>query len=265
MQTRRILAMLVALSLPFAPVSAFAGGAATGGATLPEQIVQEATAIQSKISGAERLVEQIQQYENMVQNMVTLPQTMMNQVLQPVDQLYGLVSQAQQLETNAMNIGNQFQNLNASFNPQITAEYSQHYESISQGLNNALNTLLQQANLNPSQFTDQAQAEQAIANAMQNPTSRNALLQGSVAVGQATVSSLTQMNALLNQQANVEAEWKKAQMVQTNKQKGYNQDAVQALYGNPDSNQPVLTSQGGTLNATGNFFKQGESQLFGGN
>lgn len=249
MQTRRILATLVALALPFAPASAFAG-TLTGGATLPEQIVQEVTAVQAKISGAERLVEQIQQYENMVQNMTTLPQSLMNQVLQPVDQLYGMVGQAQQLETNAINIGSQFQNLNASFNPQITAEYSQNYESISQGLNNALNTLLQQAGMNPSNFTNQAQAQQAIANAMQNPNSRNALLQGAVAVGQATVSSLTQTNQLLKVQAATEADWKKTQLAAQTSNTEANQEANQALYGTPGQATPSAASGGGTAAVT---------------
>ena len=75
-----VLAALVALS----PVTAL-GGTLTGGATLPEQIVQEVTAVQAQTSGAERLVEQIQQYENMVQNMVTLPQGMIGQIMQPID------------------------------------------------------------------------------------------------------------------------------------------------------------------------------------
>ena len=248
-RVRRIVSVLLGGMLVL-PVCADAGGGLTGGATLPEQIVQEATAIQAKISGAERLVEQIQQYENMVQNMVTLPQTTMNEVLQPVDQLYGMVSQAQQLETNAINIGNQFQNLNASFNPQITAQYSQNYESISQGLNNALNTLLQQAGLNPSNFTNQAQAQQAIANAMQNPNSRNALLQGAVAVGQATVSSLTQTNQLLKVQAATEADWKKAQLAAQTSNTEANQEANQALYGTPGQATPAAASGGGTAAVT---------------
>ena len=260
MHTRRFLATLVALALPFAPASAFAGGAMTGGATLPEQIVQEATAIQAKISGAERLVEQIQQYENMVQNMTTLPQSLMNQVLQPVDQLYGMVGQAQQLETNAINIGSQFQNLNASFNPQITAEYSQNYESISQGLNNALNTLIQQAGMNPSAFTNQAQAQQAIANAMQNPNSRNALLQGAVAVGQATVSSLTQTNQLLKVQAATEADWEKAQLANDTQEAQQSQQVANDFFGT-SQNPGTISTQGGTLNSTGNLLSSEANQL----
>ena len=234
------------LCLGIVPVVA-AGGTLTGGATLPEQIVQEVTAIQAQTSGAERLVEQIQQYENMIQNMTTIPQGMMNQILQPIDQLYGMAAQAQQLGTNAMNIANQFQNLNASFNPQLTAEYTQQYENITTGLNNALNTAIQAANLNPDAFATQAQAEQAISQALQNPQSRNALLQGAVEAGQATVSALTQMQQTTNAEASAEMEWRKNQLAYQTNQEAANQAANQALYGSPDSTQPVVTASGGTL------------------
>ena len=166
MKSRVIFAALWAVLVP-APALA---GTVTGGATLPEQIVQEVTAIQAKVSGAERLVQQIQQYQNMVQNMVTLPQSMIGQIMQPIDQLYGLAQQAQQLGTGGMNIANQFQNMNASFNPQLTAQYTQNYESITTGLNNALNTALQSANLNPNAFATEAQANQAIVPRWPTPT-----------------------------------------------------------------------------------------------
>ncbi|UTV80045.1 conjugal transfer protein TrbJ [Acidithiobacillus sp. YTS05] len=206
-------AVLLVLSLGLViPLPALAGGAVTGGATFPEQIVQEATLLQSKVEGAERLVQQIQMYENMAQNMVNLPQSMIGKIMQPIDQLYGMAGQAQQLGTNAMNLANQFQNLNASFNPQLTSEYTDHYESITTGLNNALNTALEAANLNPDAFTTQAQAEESIRQALSNPNSRDALLQGAVAAGQATVSALTQMQQTANTEATAELTWRKAQL-----------------------------------------------------
>ncbi|MBU2774498.1 MAG: TrbJ/VirB5 family protein [Acidithiobacillus sp.] len=239
------------LCLGIVPVIA-AGGTLTGGATLPEQIVQEVTAIQAQTSGAERLVEQIQQYENMVQNMVTLPQSMIGQITQPIDQLYGMAAQAQQLGTNAMNISNQFQNLNASFNPQLTAEYTQKYESITTGLNNALNTAIQAANLNPNAFATQAQAEQAISQALANPQSRNALLQGAVSAGQATVSALTQMQQTANTEAAAEMEWRKNQLAYQTNQAAANDAAEKALYGDPNNPQPGVVVGGGTWNALSN-------------
>ncbi|MHB1705949.1 MAG: TrbJ/VirB5 family protein [Acidithiobacillus sp.] len=248
--TRGIAVLLAALS----PATVFAG-TLTGGATLPEQIVQEVTAVQAETSGAQRLVEQIQQYENMVQNMTTLPQSMMGQILQPIDQLYGMAGQAQQLGVNAMNLSNQFQNLNASFNPQLTMEYTQQYQSITTGLNNAIDTALRTANLNPDSFATQAQAEQAISQALANPNSRNALLQGAVSAGQATVAALTQMQQTANAEATAEMAYRKNQLAYQTNQVAANDAAQQALYGNPNGNTPVVVTSGGTLNTLTNVLE----------
>lgn len=246
MKSRVIFAALWAVLVP-APALA---GTVTGGATLPEQIVQEVTAIQAKVSGAERLVQQIQQYQNMVQNMVTLPQSMIGQIMQPIDQLYGLAQQAQQLGTGGMNIANQFQNMNASFNPQLTAQYTQNYESITTGLNNALNTALQSANLNPNAFATEAQANQAISAALANPNSRNALLQGAVSAGQATVAALTQMQQTSSSEATAEMSFRKNQLGYQTSQVSEDDALNKIMYGNPDQPQSPITTSGGTLNAT---------------
>ncbi|MBU2821038.1 hypothetical protein HF288_06845, partial [Acidithiobacillus caldus] len=82
-------ALVLALSLS-SPM-AFAGGAVTGGATLPEQIVQEGTEVQQLAKQAEEVSTQIEQYanmvqryENMVQNTLTMPMSMFDQVWNPL-------------------------------------------------------------------------------------------------------------------------------------------------------------------------------------
>jgi P-type conjugative transfer protein TrbJ len=217
------------------------GGTLTGGATFPEQIVQEVTLIQSQMNGAERLVEQIQQYENMVQNTATLPQSMVGQILQPIDQLYGLVGQAESLGTNAQNIAQQFQNMNASFNPQITQQYVQHYQGMTSALQDAINTALQTANLNPNNFATEAQAQQTIQQALQNPNSRNALLQASAAVGQATVTDLTQMLQTMNAEATAEETWRKQQLNEQQYNQGVIGETMSNLLGEQTTPPPPLT------------------------
>ena len=237
---KAVLAVVLAL---FAGPLAVAG-TMTGGATMPEQIVQEVTAVQAQVSGAQRLVQQIQQYENMVQNMVTLPQSMYNQITAPIAQLYGIAQQAQQLGYAGQNIASQFQNINGTFNPAITAQYSQQYSGITSGLNNAINTALQTANLNPSNFTTQQQAMQQVSQAMQNPTSRNAILQAGVTVGQAEVSDLTQLEQTAVAEQNMNAAWKKAQLAKQNMVQQASQNAVNnALSGGPmtSSTQPITS------------------------
>jgi P-type conjugative transfer protein TrbJ len=219
-------------------------GTMTGGATMPEQIVQEVTAVQTKVTEAQQLVQQVQQYENMVQNMVTLPQSMYNQITAPIAQLYGLAQQAQGLGMAGQNIASQFQNLNSTFNPQITAQYSQQYGSITSGLNNAINTALQTANLNPSNFVTQQQAMQQVSQAMQNPSSRNTILQAGVTVGQAEVSDLTQLEQTAVAEQNMNAAWKKAQLAKQNADMQLSQNALAAMdSGGPmTSNSPSLAA-----------------------
>lgn len=240
-KTGKILAVAVAMASVASCQPSFAG-TVTGGATYPEQLIQEATAMETKITEGQQLVQQIQQYENMVQNMTTLPQTLVNQILQPIDQMYGLAQQAQGLGLAGQNIASEFQNLNATFNPQLTAQYTQQYSSITSGLNNAINTALQTANLNPSNFTTQQQAMQQVSAAMQNPQSRNAILQAGVAVGQAEVADLTQLEQTASAEENMDAAWKKAQLAKQNMTQQASENALKnALSGGPlTSNAPSL-------------------------
>ncbi|MHB8201958.1 MAG: TrbJ/VirB5 family protein [Acidithiobacillus sp.] len=232
-----------AILLALLPVVSFAG-TMTGGATMPEQLVQEITAIQSQMTQAQQLVQQVQQYENMVQNMTTLPQNMYSQITAPIGQLYGIAQQTQQLGYAGQNIAGQFQNLNGTFNPQITAQYSQQYGTITSGLNNSINNALQTANLNPSNFMTQQSAMQQVQSAMQNPTSRNSILQAGVSVGQAEVSDLAQLEQTAVAEQNMNAAWKKAQLTKQNMNQQMNENvAKNALSGGPlTSNAPSLSA-----------------------
>ena len=215
-------------------------GTMTGGATMPEQIVQEATLIQSKVTEAQQLVNMIQRYENMIQNMVTLPQTMLNKVMQPVDQLYGLAQQAEALGTAGQNISSQFQNLHVQFSPQLTADYTQKYSSITSGLDKAIDTALKTANINPENFLKQGQAMNAIQSAMQNPNSRNAIMQASVTVGQAEVSDLTQMAQTANSEENMQAAYLKKKTLRDAAAHEDNQEVQQAMWGTAPVTPPTF-------------------------
>lgn len=215
-------------------------GTMTGGATMPEQIVQEVTLIQSKVTEAQQLVNMIQRYENMIQNMVTLPQSMLNKVMQPVDQLYGLAQQAEALGTAGQNIAGQFQNLHVQFKPQLTADYTTKYSKITSGLDSAIDAALKTANMNPENFLKQKSAMQAVQSAMQNPNSRNAILQASVTVGQAEVSDLTQMAQTANAQETMQAAYLKKKTLRDAAAHEDNQQIQQAMWGTGPIKQPVF-------------------------
>jgi len=80
---------------------------------------------------------------------------------------------------------------------------------------------------------------------MANPNSRNALLQGAVAVGQQTTASLTQLYNLTRAEAQTEADWRKAQLDDQSSQVAANQAVQQAMYGNPQDTQPGVVASGG--------------------
>ncbi|MBU2819899.1 hypothetical protein HF288_00850, partial [Acidithiobacillus caldus] len=89
--TRRKGGLALVLALLLSSPMAFAGGAVTGGATLPEQIVQEGTEVQQLAKQAEEVSTQIEQYanmiqryQNMVQNTLTMPISMFNQIWNPL-------------------------------------------------------------------------------------------------------------------------------------------------------------------------------------
>lgn len=235
----RMKKLVFAVALACVPVSAFAGGGMTGGATMPEQIVQEATLVESKVTEAQQLVQQIQQYENMVQNMVTIPQSLINQMLAPIGQMYSLAQQAQALGTAGQNIAQQFQNMNVSFNPSATSGYEQSYSTITSNLNNAINNALQSANLNPTNFLTQQQAMQQVSQAMQNPQSRNAILQAGVAVGQAEVSDLTQLQQTATSEENMQAAYLKKKTLRDNADNQANQQLTQDFWGPTGQGQQI--------------------------
>ncbi|MBU2788238.1 P-type conjugative transfer protein TrbJ [Acidithiobacillus sp. VAN18-1] len=211
--------LVVGVTLALLPLPALAGGAVTGGATLPEQIVQEGTAVEQLGKQAQEVETQIEQYQNMVQNMVNIPPSLLGQMQGSFDQLIHLANQAQSLSTQAQNIASQFQNLNTNAASSSEMEnYIQNYQQISENLSNSIDNALQQANLNPSNFATVAQAQQAVSQALQNPQSRNALLQAGAEVGQAEVGQLGQLQQTLAAQTNLQAAIAKTHLAAKNAQ-----------------------------------------------
>lgn len=232
--------VLVAMGLA-SPV-ALAGGGLTGGATLPEQIVQEGTLVEQLAKQAQQLTTEIEQYENMIQNMEQIPQSLMSQINQAVDSLASLENEAQNLAMAGQNISSQFAQMQVGQSQQEADMYANQYSQISQNLSNAINNALQTANMNPSDFTTVAQADQTISNALNNPQSRNALLQGAVAAGQATVTQVTQLVQTTNAMASLQAEQDKKRLARENADRQAALNAWEAFNsGTVTTNTPPLS------------------------
>ncbi|BDB13384.1 hypothetical protein [Acidithiobacillus ferrooxidans] len=241
---KRLVAALALAALAGCEPSLAFAGTMTGGATFPEQIVQEVTAVQTQMSAAQSLVQQIQQYQNMVQNMATLPQSLMGQINGTLDSLVNLTSQAQALSMAGQNLSSQFAQMQTGQNQTNADAYANNYAQISSNLSQADNNALQAANLNPSNFATVAQAQQAISNALANPQSRNALLQGSVAAGQALVAQSAQLVQTTNAEATMQASVNKANLAKQNADLQANTNVINGMFsGGPlTSNAPSLAS-----------------------
>lgn len=243
----KVVALSVITTLIIVPTTAFAG-AVTGGATFPEQIVQEVTAVSQLAKQAEEVETQISQYENMVQNMTQIPGQLLGKIEQPFDEMIQIEQQGQQLADQAQNIAQQAENLNVT--PESGDElnnFESQYQNISNNLNSAIDNALQNANLNPSNFSTVAKAEQAVNEALANPQSRNALLQAGASIGQAEVTQLSELQSTVQSQENMQATLDKTDLAAQNANREANAEANNALYGT-NGNVGDSISSGGISN-----------------
>lgn len=153
--------MAVAITL-LAPLPAFAG-TLTGGANLPEQIVQEATLIQQYAQQVEMVKMQIQQVYDAAQNLQQVPNQLWQQGSQYLGQLVNLTSQAQSLGLGAQNLSGQFTQQYPGYSTQGLAT-QQQYQQWGNSFNNEVAGSLQADNLSLGQFQNEQQALQTIQN-----------------------------------------------------------------------------------------------------
>ncbi len=159
MQTR-LLVISIASCLAFSPALAFAG-TMTGGATLPEQIVQEMTEVQQLSKQAESVQLEIQQVYDAAQNLAQVPNQLWQQGAQSLAQLADIANQAQGLSMAGQNIASTFAQQYPGFNPQAQATIQQ-YQQWSQNTLNSIQGALATQNATAQDFSSNAQALQTI-------------------------------------------------------------------------------------------------------
>ena len=168
-------AVLLAISVP-----ATAGGVATiavGGATLPEQLIQEITATEQLAKQAQEVESQIQMVANMAQNTESLPIQLWQSAVSPIAQLIQVANQAQGLSYAAQNIAGTFQQEYGSGAGVLMPNYAESLQQWTQNTNSQIQAALQQFGLQASQFSTQQAALQAVQNASQSATGRMQVLQ----------------------------------------------------------------------------------------
>lgn len=233
---QNLLKIAVALTL-LPPLPAFAG-TLTGGANLPEQIVQEATLVQQYAQQVETVKMEIQQVYDAAQNLQQVPNQLWQQGTQYLNQLMNLTSQAQSLGLGAQNLSSQFTQQYPGYSTQGLAT-QQQYQQWGNSFNNEVAGSLQADNLSLGQFQNEQQALQTIQN---EPVSgRLQALEVGNQIAGTTATELGQLGTLVARQQKSQAAYQE-QMSQSkdNDQKAeeqftnIQQSTAQSVLNNPN-------------------------------
>ncbi|WP_083818684.1 P-type conjugative transfer protein TrbJ [Acidiphilium sp. PM] len=202
-------------SVVFAPVVARAGGGGFGGiagATLPEQIIQEATSVSQLARQAQEVSNQLQQIRYQVQNLASLPQNLWSQTYGDLSSLTNIMSQANGLSYTMQNVNSAFQSQYPSYNS--SENYNQLYKKWSQTTSNSIAAALQAQGFNANQFATQQSALNAIEQASQSATGRMQALQAGNQIAAMEVTQLQQLQQLQSANSDAQLAWIKQQQTQ---------------------------------------------------
>ena len=191
MKKQHNITLATAIAFALAPASAFAG-TLTGGATMPEQIVQEVTAVQQLAQQAQEVQQQIQMVYNQAMNLKNLPTQMWSSVSGDLNNLVNIAGQAQGLSYASQNLASQF----TQTYPQASSignNYGQQMQTWTTDTNGQIQSMLQQNQLQANQFASQQSALQAIQNASQSAGGRMQVLQAGNQIAGMEVNQIQQL------------------------------------------------------------------------
>ncbi|MHB1268740.1 MAG: P-type conjugative transfer protein TrbJ [Acidithiobacillus ferriphilus] len=185
-----ILISAIAFAL-LAPASALAG-TMTGGATMPEQIIQEITAAESLVKQAESVQMQIQMVYQQAMNLKNLPTQMWSSVQGDLNNLTNIAGQAQGLSYASQNIASQFTQTYPAASS-IGNNYGQQMQTWTTNTNGQIQSMLTQNGLTADQFSSQQSALQGIQNASQSAGGRMQVLQAGNQIAGMEVNQIQQL------------------------------------------------------------------------
>ena len=191
MKKQHNILLATAIAFALAPASALAG-TLTGGATFPEQIVQEITAVQQLAQQAQQVQEQIQMVYDQARNLQSLPTQMWSSVSGDLNNLVNIAGQAQGLSYASQNIASQF----TQTYPQASSignNYGQQMQTWTTDTNGQIQSMLAQNHLQANQFASQQSALQAIQNASQSAGGRMQVLQAGNQIAGMEVNQIQQL------------------------------------------------------------------------
>jgi type IV secretion system protein TrbJ len=176
MQTPLRRTPILAVMLATSTAAPAAGTGTIAGATLPEQIIQEATAANQYVKEAAQLQQQIQAVMNQVKNLQSLPTQLWPNISSQITQLINLAGNAQGLTYASMNTASQVQAEFGSPSAPLS-NYSQTLQRWTANLNSQIANVLLQYGVEANHFATEQSALQVVQNASLSATGRMQVLQ----------------------------------------------------------------------------------------
>ena len=163
------------------------------GATFPEQVVQEVTAVEQDEQEVQQTEQQISMLADQAINVGTMPLQLWSQLAQPVLQMQQIVSQAQgisaSVQDTAAATAQQYGDPTGSLG-YAGGTLSQW----TQGFNEQITGVLHEYGLSRQQFSTSAATEQTLQAASRSAQGRNQILQASNAMNGVLATELSQLD-----------------------------------------------------------------------
>ena len=163
------------------------------GATFPEQIVQEVTAVEQDEQAVMQTEQQISMLANQAINLGTMPLQLWGQLTAPVMQMQEIIGQAQGISASVQDTA-----------AQTAYEYGDPTGSVgyaggtlaqwTQGFNQQITGVLHEYGLSRQQFATSAATEQTLQAASRSAQGRNQILQASNAMNGVLATELSQLD-----------------------------------------------------------------------
>ena len=202
---KKICVLAMSATLAMVSTSAFASGEVAG-ATFPQQIIQEATAVQQLAKQAQEVSTQIsmytndiERYQNMVTNTLNMPAATFAQIWNPlvgsIQKLTSIYNQAQALGYAGQNIGSQLAQEYQGAGNSIQ-NLSSVYANWNQTTNTDMEDALQSQHLAAANFATQDSSMQTIQNEAQTAQGREQVAAAAVAAANVTTKSIQQLEQI---------------------------------------------------------------------
>lgn len=212
MTKRKVLTLAVTTALGLSATTPAFAVSAFAGATWPEQIVQEITLVESKVTQAEQLVQQMQMVENQLKNLQQLPSNYWQNATGYLNNLVNVVSSGNALALNAQNLTQQFQQKYPGWN--AGNGYLQDYNKWYQTTNAQIANTLQADGYQASNFASEQQALAQVEAASQSSTGRLQAIQAGNQIAAIEATQLQKLRAIIIAENQSQSAYQKQQLQQ---------------------------------------------------